>query len=138
MKFDIAEAVVVLPVCASTVNIKAFLEENPKYADIKVELVKDIAAWTTACQLKKAKAERKKNMADILAFAELLEENTYNEGDDEENSDAWSHFRSREVIELFGDIMDTFKNKRIMLKIKSLIAHCEATEATDATEANDV
>ncbi len=111
------------------VNIKAFLEGNPKYADIGDELVKDIAAWVVACQLKKSKAERKKNMADILAFAELLEENVYEDDTDDEDADAMSHLRSGEAIEIFEDIMDTFKTKHIMVKIKSLIAYCEVADA---------
>jgi hypothetical protein len=127
------------------INIKAFLDENRKYAEIGGDfwLEKDMTTWITACQLKqeeaRRKAERKKNMADILAFAELLEDNPYD--DEEDKQDAMSYLRSEEAIESFEDIMNMFKDKHIMVKIKSLIACCEAADVdadVKAANASDV
>ena len=110
---------------ASDVAIKAFLKETPKYNDFGVELVNDFAAWQMSQEsIKKAKLAN--DMADVLAFAQIVEDS---DTKDVRDLAAADEFETKElvwedeswVLDDFIDILNEFKEKKIMEKIKRLI-----------------
>ena len=113
------------PDIASDAAIKAFLKENPKYNDFGVDLINDFASWMPL-QTSKEKTKQANDMADILAFAQFVEESDTN---DVRDLAANEEFKTKEltwedeswVLDDFIDLLDEFKENKIMEKIKGLL-----------------
>lgn len=113
------------PDIATDVAIKAFLKENPKYNDFGVDLVNDFASWMPL-QTSKENTKQTNDMADILAFAQFVEES---DTKDVRDLAANEEFKTKEltwedeswVLDDFIDLLDEFKENKIMEKIKGLL-----------------
>jgi hypothetical protein len=107
-----------IPENADSKNIKAFLEEHPKYMEFGDDLIRDFESWTAACRLKKTKDRQ-----DVLTFAELVEQS---DTKDVRELDLTNENTSLEdeswVLDDFINVLDAFKKNKIMDKIKSLVA----------------
>ena len=105
---------------ADSNNIKAFLEEHPKYMEFGDDLIRDFESWTAACRLKK---EKTKDRQAVLAFAELVEQS---DTKDVRELDLTNENTSLEdeswVLDDFINLLDAFKKNKIMDKIKSMVA----------------